>query len=280
MAQWQDYLEVRATGVHTVVGQLKLFENVHSSQLGNERDLYVYLPPSYAQGNKRYPVLYMHDGQNLFDRAISFAGEWQVDETMEMLSREGIEAIVVGIPNAGERRMAEYSPFPDARYGGGEGDKYLAFLAETVKPLIERDFRCLDGPAYAGVMGSSMGGLISLYAFFRYPGVWGFAGAVSPALVYATGAIFDYIEKASPVPGKLYVDVGTHEGYNMVRFPWRKRRFSRLYLQQVRRMHALLLQKGYQSGRDLIYVEEKEAIHHESAWSRRLPEALRFLLKR
>lgn len=279
MSQWQDYPEFRATGTHTVVGRLKFLENVPSPQLGNERDLYVYLPPSYAQGEKHYPVLYMHDGQNLFDQAISFSGEWLVDETMEMLSQEGIEAIVVGIPNTGEWRMAEYSPFPDRRRGGGQGDNYLAFLVETVKPLIERSFRCLGGPAHTGVMGSSMGGLISLYAFFRYPEVWGFAGVVSPALVYATEAIFDYVKKAPAVPGRLYLDVGTHEGYNMVRFAWQKSRFSRLYLQQVQRMHALLLQKGYQADRDLLYVEEEGAIHHESAWSRRLPQALRFLLK-
>src|SRR5215468_4146769 len=103
MTNWRNYVEGRSE--HTVVGILKVRKNIRSPQLGNRRDLYVYLPPSYDQGTRRYPVIYMHDGQNLFDRVISYAGEWGVDETMEALSQEGLEAIVVGIPNKGKRRL-------------------------------------------------------------------------------------------------------------------------------------------------------------------------------
>jgi predicted alpha/beta superfamily hydrolase len=276
---WRNYGEDQGTGEHTVVGMLKVLEGVESPQLGNQRDLLVYLPPSYAGGNKRYPVIYMQDGQNLFDEATSFAGEWQVDETLEALSREGLEAIVVGIPNMGDRRIDEYSPFRDRRNGGGQGEQYLAFIVETVKPLIDRDFRTLEGRETTGIMGSSMGGLISLYAFFRYPEIFGFTGVMSPALWFANRAIFPHVEKAPFVPGKIYLDAGTHEFSDSLADRLLLRVRSRLYAANVRQMRDLLAHKGYHPGQDLLYVEEKGAIHHESAWARRLPTALRFLLR-
>src|SRR5690348_4734548 len=136
MDQWLDYPQAAGTG-HTVVGTLKIYLGLWSPQLQNRRDILVYLPPSYSTGQRRYPVVYMHDGQNLFDDATSFVGEWKVDETMETLSKEGIEAIVVGIPNQGEQRLDEYSPFRDRLRHGGRGDAYLSFVVRTVKPLID-----------------------------------------------------------------------------------------------------------------------------------------------
>ncbi|MGH7506644.1 MAG: alpha/beta hydrolase-fold protein, partial [Longimicrobiales bacterium] len=114
---WQDYPDAGDGVAHTVIGNLKRLPALRSPQLGNRRELFVHLPPSYEQGDRRYPVVYMHDGQNLFDRAISFGDEWDVDGTLEAASREGLEVIVVGIPNAGERRLDEYSPFRDTRRG-------------------------------------------------------------------------------------------------------------------------------------------------------------------
>jgi predicted alpha/beta superfamily hydrolase len=189
MANWQDYRDIQTGNGHTVVGNLKLLTSLKSPQLENQRDILVYLPPSYESESRRYPVLYLHDGQNLFDAATSFAGEWQVDETMEALSEEGLEAVVVGIPNAGAARLDEYSPFHEENYGGGLGDQYLAFITQAVKPLIDTDYRTLPGREHTGIMGSSMGGLISLYAFFRHPEVFGFAGALSPSFWFAKGAI-------------------------------------------------------------------------------------------
>ena len=189
---------------HTVVGDVRTLDSIYSPELRNQRKLYVYLPPSYAQSDRHYPVIYMQDGQNLFDQALSYAGEWQVDETMEALSREGIEAIVVGVPNAGVRRIDEYSPFKDQRLRkGGRGDWYVAFLANTVKPLIDRDFRTLPEREHTGVLGSSMGGLISLYALFCRPEVFGFAGAMSPSLWFAHEAIFPYVQQADARPGRI-----------------------------------------------------------------------------
>lgn len=275
---WQDYLAVKASEGHTVVGNLKVLEGLKSPQLANQRDVLVYLPPSYESGNDRYPVLYLHDGQNLFDAATSFAGEWQVDETMEALGQEGIEAIVVGIPNAGADRLDEYSPFNDPRYGGGRGDQYLNFIVETVKPVIDSDFRTRTGREHTGIMGSSMGGLISLYAFFQQPQVFGFAGVMSPSLWFAKGAIYSYVMEAPFIPGRIYLDAGTREhGYDN-RFWSKVRLHSRRYYASVRRMQRLLVKKGYRPRRDLLYVEEKWAQHHEDAWARRLPKAMRYLL--
>lgn len=280
--EWRDYRQERGVGVHhTVVGNLKVLRQLWSPQLRNRRDILVYLPPSYEVSDRRYPVLYMHDGQNLFDAATSYVGEWEVDETMEGLAyTEGLEAIVVGIPNMGQERLAEYGPFYDAhhRNRGGRGERYVNFLAETVKPLIDGDFRTRPERVYTGVLGSSMGGLISLYAFFRCPEVFGFAGVMSPSFWFAQNAIFDYVAQMEYTPGKIYLDAGTRElsgpsGDHV------QRARSRRYYASIRRMYRLLAKKGYRPHRDLLYVEEKWANHSESAWARRLPVAIRFFLK-
>lgn len=260
---WLDYPAVPGQA-HSVTGTLKLRQSVWSPQLSNRRDLLVYLPRSYGQADTRYPVIYMHDGQNLFDNATSFSGEWGVDETMESIGLLGLEAIVVGVPNMGEHRLDEYSPFVQPGQGGGRGAAYVAFLVETVKPLIDRDLRTLPGHEHTGIFGSSMGGLISLYAFFSQPEVFGFAGLMSPALWFARRAIFPFMERAPFAPGRLYLDVGTEEGHET--------------LADTRRMRRLLRQKGYQSSRSLRYVEDSGAGHTEAVWSRRMPAALAFLL--
>lgn len=264
MTQWHNYPQPDDPAEHTVVGTVKKMEQLHSPQRDNHRDLFVYLPPSYSSGTQRYPVVYMHDGQNLFDRATSFADEWHVDATMEAASETGLEAIVVGIPNMGEERCNEYSPFTDVKHGGGCGDAYLDFVVQTLKPLIDRDFRTRPEREHTGIAGSSMGGLISLYAYFRHPEVFGFAGIMSPALWFAERAIFPYLEAVPHVPGRLYLDVGTREGEGE--------------LSDVRRLRQLLVTKGYRLGRDLLYVEEPGGRHTEAAWARRLRKELQFLL--
>jgi predicted alpha/beta superfamily hydrolase len=143
---------------HTIVGTVRVLEQVASPELGNQRDIFVYLPPGYDASQQRYPVLYMHDGQNLFDEATSYSGEWQVDETMEALSRAGYPAIVVGIPNLGERRIEEYNPVDTPQHGGGKGGLYLTFIVQTLKPLIDGQFRTLPDRLHTGIMGASMGG--------------------------------------------------------------------------------------------------------------------------
>ena len=189
---------------HTVVGNVQIYENLYSPQLDNERHIYACLPPSYDDNRTTYPVVYMHDGQNLFDDATSFAGEWQVDETVLALSREDLEFIVIGISNGGADRLAEYSPHLHPQYGGGNADNYLSFIVNTVKPLVDKSFRTKQKPENTVIMGSSLGGLISLYAFFRYPDVFGRAGVMSPAFWITEGTIFSFVENADTVNAKIY----------------------------------------------------------------------------
>ena len=263
---------------HRVAGHVLVARDVYSPQLHNKRDIVVYLPPSYDQGGRRYPVLYMHDGQNLFDSATSFAGEWGVDDMLEQMAHEeGLEMIVVAIPNAGAGRLDEYSPFTDDHRGGGKGTQYVNFIANTLKPQIDATFRTLPERKATGIMGSSMGGLISLYAYFKRDDVFGFAGVMSPSFWFAHGAIFDFVDHSAYAPGRIYLDVGTREeGGSLTSL--RRLASSRGHYAAVRRMKRILVQKGYRPRRDLLHIEEKWAGHNEEAWARRLPDALRFFV--
>jgi predicted alpha/beta superfamily hydrolase len=259
-AEILPYLEyVKMDGrAHSVVGDVRILPQVWIPPLQTKRDILIYLPPSYETSHRRYPVLYMHDGQNLFDDATAYAGhDWRVDETMEDLSREGYEAIVVGMYHGGEQRLVEYNPFPGKWQGRGE--EHVAFVCDTLKPFIDAHFRTRPEHDATGVLGSSMGGLISLYAFFRRPEVFGMCGALSPSLFVGRGAIVRYAVSAPFHPGRIYLDNGTREP-------------------SARPLYDALREKGYRVRRHLKYVVERGGTHSESAWARRLPNALRFLL--
>ena len=150
--------------------------------LNRERTVRIYLPPGYEQGTRRYPVLYMHDGQNLFDDATAYAGEWGIDETLNELAKSrGLELIVVGIDNGGAERIHELNAWDNPQFGKGEGEQYTAFIVEVLKPWIDQHYRTRPDRRHTAIMGSSMGGLISSYAISRYPQVFGKAGIFSPA---------------------------------------------------------------------------------------------------
>ena len=278
--EWRPYHDIYyEQHRHTVSGNIKIAQAVYSPQLDNKRDILVYLPPSYDSGQSHYPVLYMQDGYNLFDDATSYTGEWHVDETLEQLAKdENLEAIVVGIPNMGNDRIAEYSPFIDNTYGGGRGDDYLDFLVHTLKPIIDSSFRTLPNKKNTGIFGSSMGGLISLYAFFHCPDVFGFTGVMSPSLWFANRAIFAYVESAQFQQGKIYLDAGTREmgGHWPDQTILRSR--SRRYYGRVRRMKRCLVKRGYRPTRNLLHVEDVGGAHNEEAWATRMPNAIRFFL--
>lgn len=248
------------------VGDIRRMVGVRSPELGNARTIDVYLPPSYRTGGRHFPVVYMHDGQNLFDARTAFAGEWHVDDTMERLAPRGLEAIIVAIPNMGRKRTDEYSPFEDRRHGGGLGEAYLSFIIDTLKPRVDRRFRTKPSREHTGIIGSSMGGLISLYAFLRHPHVFGFAGAMSPSLWFADRAIFEFARQAPRWAGRLYLDVGTDEGPKTVR--------------DARTAARLLRRKAVKSRGHLLFVEERDARHEERAWAARFEHAIRFLLPR
>jgi predicted alpha/beta superfamily hydrolase len=243
-----------------VVGRLQVLRPILSAHVATERPLFVWLPSDYDDCDRTYPVLYMQDGQNLFSDQLAFGSEWQVDETLERLAVVGLHAIVVGIPNAGEDRIREYNPFADER--GGEA--YLRFVLEDVMPLVAARYRVSTSRADTGIIGSSLGALIALYAFFRYPERFGFVGALSPALWFADAQLLQHLDACDYVDGRVYLDIGVNEGAE--------------HVNHVHALHMLLLAKGYRQGQDLFYVEEPEAGHDESAWARRLRTALYFLL--
>ena len=285
---WLEYADWRGEA-GSVVGRVLVRPGVASVEPPCSRHILVYLPPSLAAGEtgRRYPVLYMHDGQNLFDEGTSGSGEWQVDEAMERLAGEGLEAIVVGIPNAEAAdppqpngRAVEYSPHPHENRGGGGADAYLAFIAGTVKPLIDATFPAMRDLGSTGIAGSSLGGLISLYALVARPDVFGFAGIVSPALWFAGGRLMS--EHAPSLwPGenlRVYLDVGGREGDHETD-PARRAEMNRRYVKDARSLRRLLVGNGFREGDDLLYVEDAEARHHESAWAARVPGMLRFLLR-
>jgi predicted alpha/beta superfamily hydrolase len=227
----------------------------------------------------------MQDGQNLFDPATAHAGEWGLRASLDALAGQRVEAIVVGVWNLGAERIAEYSPFVDANNGGGRGDLYLAFLMETLKPMIDVRFQTRPERSHTVIAGSSMGGLISLYGFFRRPGVFGSTCALSPSVWFADRAIVPFLTSAAFVPGRIHLDVGAREGES--------------HVANARAVRDALLAKGYRSGGacarlssracdregevatagDLQYVEDAGGTHDEASWGRRVPSALTFLLR-
>lgn len=266
---WQPY---RTRPDSTVTGTLLEWAGVGDENHA-ARTLLAWLPPSYTgEPGRRYPVVYFHDGQNVFDAATSFSGEWAADETLTRLAQGGLEAIAVGIPNGGERRYHEYSaaPHPDfPEDGGGGADDYVAFLTNTVKPLVDGNLRTLPGVGSTVVIGSSMGGLISLHALLTRPDVFGHAGVMSPAFWTAPVESFTRVQTSPPPTGRIWLDIGGQENPE---FPER----MRAYWQDAHAMHMLLLDKGMDER--LRFVADPEGAHHESAWRERLPGALRFLL--
>lgn len=258
---FQPYLEyIHADGrAHEVAGDVRIIPAFPMPQLDTTRPVVVYLPPGYAASRRSYPVLYMQDGQNLFDHLTAFAGQdWRVDETLEELSAEGLPAIVAGIYHGDSARLVEYNPFP-GRWPS-RGSDYVRFLCETLKPFLDTTFRTDPSPGATGIIGSSMGALISLYSFLTRPDVFGLCGALSPSLFVAHGAILRYAAEAPFNRGKIYLDHGTHEP-------------------SARPLYDVLRIRGYTVPRHLKFVAERGGKHSEDAWARRLPDALRYLLQ-
>jgi predicted alpha/beta superfamily hydrolase len=183
---WEDQGSGTGGGSTAASNVQLLDDNFYIPQLNRTRRIWLYLPPDYYTTTKHYPVLYMHDAQNLFDEATSFSGEWEVDETLNQLHQSGnFGCIVVGIENGGAYRLDEYSPWVNPSYGGGQGDEYTEFITNTLKPHIDGNFRTLPGRLTTGIMGSSMGGLISMYALSERQDVFSKAGIFSPAFWFA-----------------------------------------------------------------------------------------------
>jgi predicted alpha/beta superfamily hydrolase len=248
----------------------KRWPSFSSTILGNTRGVYVYLPPTYLENaSARMPVVYMHDGQNLFDPAAAFGGvTWRVPETMDAAANDGRfrEAIVVGPENGGSARIDEYTPTSTAMYGGGKGDLYLRMLVEELKPRVDSELRTLSGREHTVVLGSSLGGLISAYAGVKKPETFGSIGAFSPSTWWDNRVILGIVSTTgSTRPIRVYVDSGD-SGSSMD---------DVTNTAELARTYRAL---GYADGSTLKYVVEPGGTHTESAWARRLPGALEFLL--
>lgn len=270
MADERTWTPYASPGGGSVVGDLRVLPDVWSEQLGRARELYAWLPPSYGSGERAYPLLVLHDGRNLFDATIAHSGEWQVDETMTALADEGIEAVVIGVPNAAAARGSEYTPWPHPEWGGGNADAYLDWLVDDVVPLARASFRLLDSPEATGIGGSSLGGYVSLYALLRRPDVFGRALVMSPAFWW-NERIFELAQADATGHGRVWLDTGDSESEDGL--PER----GAQYVDGVRRMEAILRGVGYDDT-TLRTVIDPGGVHREHAWARRLPDALRFLL--
>jgi metallo-beta-lactamase class B len=237
-------------------------------QLGRSRRVWVYLPADYARSTRRYPVLYLHDGQNVFDQCTSFSGEWGVDETLAQLQQQGLDAqgcIVVAIDNDSGQRLNEYSPWRNAQYGGGQGDAYVDFLVQTLKPYVDQHYRTRPDRLNTGLGGSSMGGLISLYAALKYPAVFGRAAIFSPAFWFAEAELKSYLHQHRAAPGqptRFYFVAGTPESPTMVPL-----------MQAVRDS----LQRAGYAASDLSYQARADGQHAEWFWRREFPAAYQWL---
>lgn len=217
VAGWKDDYPNKPTP-NTATAQVKIIDTAFViPQLNRTRRLWVYLPKTYATSKKSYPVIYMHDGQNLFNEQTAPYGEWGIDEALDSIQTQTKkEAIIVGIDHGGEKRMVEYNPYDNAQFGKGEGDKYVDFLALTLKPYIDKNYRTKRDSANTFVAGSSMGGLISLYAVMKYPNVFGGAGIFSPAF-WTAPPIYDAVSKTNwKTPNKLFFYMGGKEGSLMM----------------------------------------------------------------
>ena len=253
-----------ATG--NIVGHVRVLPNVRSPQLRNARDIQVYLPPSYKTSGRHYPVVYMHDGQNLFDPELSFAGEWGVDETMERLGPQGFEAIVVAIPEHGRRTVRTSTARLSTRARAvARATPTSISSSRRSSREIDRKFRTRREREHTGIVGSSMGGLISLYGFLRNPDVFGFCGAMSPSLWFANRAIFDYAASLQRWFGRIYLDIGSEEGQRHVRNTQSMSGCSgRSARTPATRSSAL----------------SRRAPSHRAGWAQRFEMAVRFLLPR
>ncbi|NRD19620.1 alpha/beta hydrolase [Winogradskyella eckloniae] len=236
---------------------------IATPQLDTLKTIWVYLPTNYKNSEKEYPVIYMHDAQNLFDAETAYAGEWKVDEHMNTLVDN--QSIIIGIAHGNEKRIDELTPYKHDKYGGGQGDAYLTFIKNTLKPHIDATYRTKTDAAHTTIFGSSLGGLISFYAVLKYPEIFGQAGVFSPAF-WINPEIFDVVKSAQiPETSKFYFLAGTDEGETMI--------------PKLEDMLELLSSKGLKENQIESHIIEGGQ-HNEKFWVEHFGKAYDWLQKK
>jgi predicted alpha/beta superfamily hydrolase len=261
---WEDFFikEKKSTATANVK---VLNDSFFIPQLNRFRRISIYLPSDYLESKAGYPVIYMQDGQNVFDEATANFGEWQVDETLLRLEKErNFKAIVIAIDNGQDHRMAEYNPWIHKKYGGGEGDEYVDFIVHTLKPFIDKQYRTQPEAANTAIIGSSMGGLISIYAIMKYPNIFGKAGVFSPSFWISKNAYRQVQQKANPQQQKIYMIVGLEEAPIMAK--------------SFKKMHRILKRKGFDN-QNLKAIAIEDGKHQEWFWAREFEQAVLWLFE-
>jgi predicted alpha/beta superfamily hydrolase len=254
-------------GVHNT-DSVQRYHNFVSQYVPYRRGLVVYLPPDYESEERHYPVLYLHDGQNLFDPETAYVRgmDWKADETADSLIRAGeIEPlIIVGIFNTGEHRIEEYTPTRDRKLGGGHAELYGHMLVEELKPFIDERYRTLPDAHNTGLGGSSLGGLATLYLGFTHPEVFGKLAVLSPSVWWDNKAILKIIRATQPKPRlKIWLSMGTEE--------------SKSGLRDANSLRDTLVARGWNEGEDLHYEVISGGKHDEAAWAEKVDPVLRYL---
>jgi predicted alpha/beta superfamily hydrolase len=259
IAGWQDL-----SGTHTATANVQVLDqDFYMPQLDRNRRIWLYLPPDYATSIKNYPVIYMHDGQNLFDAFYSFAGEWKIDESMDDLFIHGdFGAIIVGIDNGGGERSNEYSPWVSLGFGGGDGEAYASFLVNTLKPYIDSTYRTLPGRDYTAIAGSSLGANISMYTAIEYQDVFSKVGIFSPAFWFSDSCYVHLHEKGITQELRIYFVAGQNE--------------SSTNIADMTAMYNALVQEG-QDENEMFFLSEPDGAHSEWFWAREYPDVYEWL---
>lgn len=265
----QAFAPVDITAPPRLPERVTLHPQFPSRFLPDDRNITVYLPPQYEEQSERsFPVLYLHDGQNLFDPATSFVPgrTWRVAETADesILAGEVEPLIIVGIANTGDHRLGEYTPVRDWKMGGGNADKYGRLITEELMPFIDANYRTKQGWAYTGMGGSSLGGLVTIYLGLKYYRRFGKLAVLSPSVWWSHKSIIGYVNDARPeYRPRIWLDVGDAEG---------KRTLNDADLLE-RRLKA----NGWRSEIDLHYEHIAGGKHDEASWAERVGPLLRFL---
>ena len=250
-------------GTHTISENVQILDDFVMPQLNSSRRLWIYLPPDYATSDKKYPVIYMQDGQNLFDAFYGPAGEWKIDESMDNIFIHGdFGAIVVGISNGGPERTSEYSPWVSPVNGGGNGEAYADFLTNTLKPFIDKTYRTMSEREYTAIAGSTLGANIAMYTAIEYQDVFGKVALFSPALWLSDSSYIHLHDKGIHQNLKVYFVAGQNE--------------SDSNIAEMRRMYDALAREG-QDENEMHFVSKPDGAHSEWFWEREFPDAYKWL---